>query len=137
MLMTRESDYAVRIMRALSVGSLMTVKQICDAEAIPIQFAYKILKKLSNADIIKIVRGACGGYQLTKDLHDVTLLQLMKAVGEEGVVNACIRPGYECSWRRQGGQMCDIHEELTRIQSTLDAELSRHSIYEILNGHGE
>ena len=47
MTMTRESDYAVRIMRALSHGSLKTVKEICGEEAIPTQFAYKILKKLS------------------------------------------------------------------------------------------
>lgn len=137
MLMTRESDYAIRIMRALADGNLMTVKQICDGEAIPIQFAYKILKKLSNANIIKIVRGACGGYQLTMDLHDVKLLDLMKAVGEEGIVNACLRPGYQCSWQKQGGQGCEIHRELARIQGKLDEELSRHSIYEILQGSGQ
>ncbi len=51
MTMTRESDYAVRIMRALSHGSLKTVKEICGEEAIPTQFAYKILKKLSNAGL--------------------------------------------------------------------------------------
>ena len=56
MTMTRESDYAVRIMRALSHGSLKTVKEICGEEAIPTQFAYKILKKLSNAGLIQIIR---------------------------------------------------------------------------------
>ena len=91
MTMTRESDYAVRIMRALSHGSLKTVREICGEEAIPTQFAYKILKKLSNAGLIQIIRGAAGGYKLDKDLHDVSLLDIMHAIGEKGVVNACIR----------------------------------------------
>lgn len=137
MLMTRESDYAVRIMRALSAGRLMTVKQICEQEAIPTQFAYKILKKLANAKLIRIVRGASGGYQLMKDLHEVNLLNLMEAVGEEGVVNACIKPGYECTWRGKDGRICRVHEELTRIQESLNSELRRYSIYEILHGDHE
>lgn len=133
MLMTRESDYAVRIMRALSVGRLMTVKQICEQEAIPTQFAYKILKKLANAKLIRIIRGASGGYELMKDLHEVSLLDLMNAVGEEGVVNACIKPSYECSWRGKDGRPCKVHTELARIQEALNQELSRHSIFDILN----
>lgn len=134
MLMTRESDYAVRIMRALSAGRLMTVKQICEEEAIPTQFAYKILKKLANAKIIRIIRGASGGYELLKDLCEINLLDLMDAVGEEGVVNACIKPGYECAWRGKDGRRCRVHEELERIQNALNDELRRHSIYDILNG---
>lgn len=134
MLMTRESDYAVRIMRALSCGRLLTVKVICEQEAIPTQFAYKILKKLSNANLIRIVRGAAGGYELIKDLAEISLLDLMVAVGEEGVVNACIKPGYECTWRGQDGRPCRVHAELARVQKALDKELSRHSLQDILYG---
>ena len=48
MIMTRESDYAVRILRALAGGEKMTVGRICEAEFVPVQFAYKILKKLAK-----------------------------------------------------------------------------------------
>ena len=48
MIMTRETDYAVRILRALSCGERMTVRQVCDLELVPVQFAYKILKKLEK-----------------------------------------------------------------------------------------
>ena len=49
MMITRESDYGVRIIRALKDGGLMTIGQICERECIPKQFAYKILKKLELA----------------------------------------------------------------------------------------
>ena len=39
MLITRETDYALRTLRALSCGEKMTQKAICEQEAIPAQFA--------------------------------------------------------------------------------------------------
>ena len=40
MIMTRESDYAVRILRALAGGEKLHVGRICEAELVPEQFAY-------------------------------------------------------------------------------------------------
>ena len=54
MMITRESDYGVRIIRALKDGGLMTIGQICERECIPKQFAYKILKKLELAGLVQI-----------------------------------------------------------------------------------
>ena len=45
MMITRESDYAIRIIRALKDGELLPLEQICQRELVPKQFAYKILKK--------------------------------------------------------------------------------------------
>ena len=44
MMITRESDYAIRIIRALKDGELLPLEQICQRELVPKQFAYKILK---------------------------------------------------------------------------------------------
>ena len=67
MLITRECDYAVRVVRALAAGGRMSVGDICDKEFITAPFAYKILKKLQNAGIVKGYRGVLGGYALKKD----------------------------------------------------------------------
>ena len=58
----------------------------------------------------------------------------MHAIGEKGVVNACIQDNYQCTWREKYHEPCRVHEELVRIQGTLDQELERHSIHEILYG---
>ena len=57
LLITRETDYALRILRALSDGELLTAKALTQKEAVPHQFAYKILKKLEGAGLIRITRG--------------------------------------------------------------------------------
>ena len=46
MLISRETDYALRILRALSDGKKRSIEEICSLEATPKQFAYRIIKKL-------------------------------------------------------------------------------------------
>ena len=99
MIMTRESDYAVRILRALAGGEKMTVGRICEAEFVPVQFAYKILKKLAKCGYVEIFRGAEGGCRLSADLGAVTLYDLLRCIDEDLFVNACMSPDYECAWR--------------------------------------
>ena len=48
MLITRECDYGVRIVRALAKGEKMCVNQICEKEDLTPAFVYKILKKLEK-----------------------------------------------------------------------------------------
>ena len=49
MLITRECDYAVRIVRALADGEKLCVSRICEKEALTSAFVYKILKKMEKA----------------------------------------------------------------------------------------
>ena len=53
MFITRESDYAVRVIRALAGEKRLSVNEICEKEEITAPFAYKILKKLQKAKIVK------------------------------------------------------------------------------------
>ena len=52
MVITRETDYALRILRALLDGKLHTAGQIAQDELLPQAFAYKILKKLEKAGLV-------------------------------------------------------------------------------------
>ena len=45
MFITRESDYAMRVIRALMWEPRLSVSEICERESITAPFAYKILKK--------------------------------------------------------------------------------------------
>ena len=131
LVITRETDYALRILRALLDGGLHTVGQLSQDELLPQAFAYKILKKLEKAGLIQVVRGTAGGCRLAADLSKVSLYDLMRAIGEHGCLSTCMAPGYACPWRgRQGG--CTVHDRLLGIQETLDSELRRHSLASIL-----
>ena len=51
MFITRECDYAVRVVRALWGESRLSVSDICEKESVTAPFAYKILKKLQKHGI--------------------------------------------------------------------------------------
>ncbi len=133
MLMTRETDYALRIIRSLVHGKLMTAGDICQQELIPQQFAYKILKKLSKAGLVTVSRGVDGGCRLTADLAQTTLYDLMSALEIQSNITACTQPGYICEWQSEHGT-CNIHCTLAKIQQRLDEELRSYSLQTLLSG---
>ena len=121
MMITRESDYGVRIIRALKDGGLMTIGQICERECIPKQFAYKILKKLELAGLVQIKRGFGGGCALARDLADMTLYDVIRATDEEFFLTHCLQADFDCEYLAKSP--CTIHRELARVQGILDQEL--------------
>ena len=48
MLITRETDYALRMLRVLLDGEKHSAAEMAETELIPMQFAYQILRKLST-----------------------------------------------------------------------------------------
>ena len=76
MLLTRECDYAVRILRALSSGKTTSVQDICRAEEISAPITYKLARKLEQSGYVKSYRGAEGGYALSVGLDAVSYTHL-------------------------------------------------------------
>ena len=118
MFLTKECDYAMRVVRALSDMDKKPVKTICDYEHIPLNFAYKILKKLEHGGIVRSIRGPLGGYQLSKALSDISMFDIFAAVDEGLFINECLRQGHVCP-RNAGGKSCSVHHELAKIQNDL------------------
>lgn len=131
MFITRECDYAIRVVRALSSFERRTVKDICDEEHIPLQYAYKILKKLEKSKIVKGHRGTKGGYELAKDPAQLYLYDILAAIEAEFFLNECLNPEFECPNNLPGHQ-CSVHLELHRLQESLASGLKEHSLAEIL-----
>lgn len=133
MLITRETDYALRILRALAGGEQLTAGSIAESQMVPKQFSYKIIKKLSRAGMVSITRGVEGGCRLSADLEKTTLLDLMSAMEEDNTVVACMEPGYPCRWREAHGG-CMVHRQLSAVQSKINDELRSHTLRAIIFG---
>lgn len=129
MFITRECDYAVRVVRALKGTRKLSVNEICEKEDITAPFAYKILKKLQKAEIVKGYRGAKGGYSLKKSLKELTLLEIYRAIDPNLFLIDCLDENYECS---RDCSTCSVHKELSEIQMEVWAMLSRKNMEEIL-----
>ena len=131
MFLTRECDYGIRIIRALASGEKTTAEEICAAESIPGQFAYKILKKLERTGWIMSSRGREGGYWLVKSPNELTILDIVSAIDENLFINECLRDDRPCR-RNKENHPCAVHRELERIQASLNKELSSKTLLQIL-----
>ena len=136
MLVTREMDYAVRIMRALFSGEKLTSEQIAGRENMQVPITYKIMKQLTLAGVVNSSRGKNGGYTLGSNAEKLTLYDVFHALdyrsGNDGktcdctMVTECLRQGYECP--NNTDCECGVHAEFVRIQNKLDEELKRNTL---------
>ena len=129
MLLTKESDYAIRIVRALKDGNKIRARDICEEEEIPEAFAYKILKKLERANLVHVSRGTRGGCVLVKDIGELSLYDIVLAIEPEFSITHCMLE--RCS-RHTKESPCAVHMELRRIQNLLEKELKSKSLKAIL-----
>lgn len=132
LLITRETDYALRILRALSGGEQLTSGDICRKELLPQQFVYKIIKKLERAGVVRITRGAEGGCRLTADLKKLSLYDLTEIMEAEKIISACMEPGFICARRQECDSGCVVHGNLLKIQRVLDEQLKSYSLHQML-----
>ena len=132
MLISRECDYAIRIIRALSEGERLTISQICKKENIPQQYAYKIARKLNNASLIQIFRGTEGGCLLNNPISSISLFDIYAAVEGDLILNECLKEGAECENNRD--EKCRVHKLLIALQGQLATTLQESNMEDVLNG---
>jgi len=136
MLVTRETDYAIRALRALSRGEKKTLAQICKEEIVPQQFGYKILKKLAKAGYVTIKRGKEGGYTISDDFRTRTLFDLTGVMENPTDISPCVVPGYRCEAHSDTAEVCSVNLKLSALQQVLDAELKEvnlSALFEVQN----
>jgi len=131
MFMNRKTDYAIRILRGLLDGQRHAAAQLAAREEIPLAFAYKILKQLSNAGIVRLERGPGGGCMLQADLKQVTLYDLVVLMEGDADITACMSGTYDCEWRRTHG-ICKVHLNLCSLQQEINQKLQAKSLWAVL-----
>ena len=124
-LIIKEVEYAVGILYELYQESPLPAAEIAKRQNIPSPFIYRILKKLEGKRILKIKRGANGGYSLAADCSKLTLYDVISAFENTFLVIECMKPGYRCSHNDEG---CCWHKAFAGMQSMLKKEFKRNNI---------
>ena len=125
MLITREMDYAVRVVRALKGNTKISATEIAKKEHLPQAITYKVLNSLLKSKLVGSMRGVNGGYYLKCDLTCTTLYDICVALGEDMSITECIRDGYDCV-------KCILNREFNRIQNSLNRELQLTTLDKLL-----
>lgn len=85
MKLTTRGHYSVKALLDLSLhkglGSA-SVKAIAERQDLPAPYLEKLLIEMRRAGLVTSVRGANGGYQLAREPSQISLGQILEAVGE-------------------------------------------------------
>ncbi|MCK5673174.1 MAG: Rrf2 family transcriptional regulator [Spirochaetales bacterium] len=104
--------------------------EIARSMELPEELIKKIFQKLSKAKIVKSIKGAGGGYELSISLEDLTIGDLKRAVSGESFVVSCLEDITSCSRI----DICNIHEGMGKFQLMWNNFLDSVSIKELVSG---
>ncbi len=85
MKLTTRGHYSVKALLDLSLQpgyGPASVKAIAQRQELPAPYLEKLLIELRRADLVESVRGSQGGYQLARSPSQISLGQILEAVGE-------------------------------------------------------
>ncbi len=122
MQLTREGDYAVRVLVALAGrpgGDLVRTKDLTLATGVPRAYLAKIVQALARVGLVRTRQGPGGGVMLGRDPAGITLRQMVEAVEGPIHLNRCLVRAGECP----RDAFCTVHPVWARIQAMLIREL--------------
>jgi len=128
MRITRETEYAIRMLRALTDYEIKAVKTICDEENIPYKFAYKILKKMERRNMVKAFQGSRGGYRLNKEISKISMLDILEMNPKNlQFANRC-----SCAGCTKNTGECGVNNEFTLLKDTISLEFRKRTMDKVI-----
>ncbi|MDC7227210.1 MAG: Rrf2 family transcriptional regulator [Spirochaetales bacterium] len=96
MRITTKGRYGLRAVLKLAAQhdrKPLSISTIASEEQISPEFLEQIFYKMKKSGIIKSTRGPGGGFSLVKDLNEISLADILEAVGEPVTLSPCSTEG--------------------------------------------
>jgi Rrf2 family protein len=106
--LSKTGDYAVRaaISLARNYGDRYhKIRQVADDMALPERYTPQILTMLARAGLAEARAGRDGGYRLSRQPADITLLEIVEAAEGPLETSRCTLRGGPCQW----DNVCPVH----------------------------
>jgi Rrf2 family iron-sulfur cluster assembly transcriptional regulator len=133
MRLTTKGRYAVTAMLDLSLnygkGSI-TLADISERQGISLSYLEQLFAKLRKQGLVSSSRGPGGGYKLSRDSDDITVLDVISAVDEKVDSTACEGKG-NC----HGEEPCVSHELWTSLSEQIKIYLSGISLGKVVRDY--
>ncbi|MDA3905775.1 MAG: Rrf2 family transcriptional regulator [Bacteroidales bacterium] len=126
---SKTTEYALRILSFMVIDEkrLYTAKDIFESLNIPFRYLRKLLIILSKSELIDSIQGKNGGYRISKNLNDISLMDIVRAVGEDPISNHCFFGFDNCAFEKK----CAMHEKWDSVRKTITTVLSNTTLDEI------
>lgn len=126
---SKKVEYSLMILKHFEEAQgtdLITARQICDAYHTPFDTTAKVMQVMNNAKILGSIKGANGGYSLTKNLSEINYLELTELIEGKKLAPTC--SDMNCSLLSS----CNISSPVQKLNSKLTDFFQELSIKDLL-----
>lgn len=128
----RKIEYALMALRHMSKkmpGELSTAKEICAVYKAPFDATSRALQIMVQKGLLKSEQGAHGGYQIIKDLAEVSFLQLAEYIlGPVNVADCLYQDEHFCDLT----DTCNIILPVSRLNARMKEFYKNLSLYDLV-----
>jgi Rrf2 family transcriptional regulator, iron-sulfur cluster assembly transcription factor len=129
--LSRRGDYVIRaalcLARAFDEGGYRKIREVVGDTDIPATFAAQILADLVRAGLATSKAGKQGGYRLTREPHEISVLEIIEAAEGPLRPEHCALGAGPCRWE----QVCPLHETWSTATTGLRMALGDTSLAEV------
>ncbi len=131
-ILRRNTDYALRMMVALasqSDGKSVSARQLTSQGHFSYDLGCKILQRLHKAGLVQSRMGPKGGFALSKDPSEISLMEIVNVLQGGIRLNRCLLGGNGCEFQAE----CGISEKLADLQQYINGYLGGISLVDIVS----
>jgi len=127
MILSRAGEYAIRVALHLACERerrYVPIHELAERSDAPYHFLAKICQRLTQAGILESCKGPNGGIALVPSPADVTLLEVVEALGAMDGFRGCVLGMKSCG----DDSPCPLHDQWAPIKQRIQAMLGGKSL---------
>ncbi len=131
--LSKLTDYSIVILAEMSrgEGALMTASGLATLSNLPEPTVAKVLKMLARGTVISSVRGASGGYVLSKRPEDISIASVITALEGPVLLTACVENGGGCCHEKT----CAVKGQWDPVNEAMKTALENVSLAQMIARH--
>ena len=114
----RKIEYALMALKHMShkiPGELTTAKEVSDHFHSPFDATARVMQTMASRGLLRSEQGAFGGYQITRDLSKVNLLELVEMIEGPQSYARCVQKETPCEIQSTCNIVSPIHHLSERV----------------------
>ena len=130
-ILRRNTDYTLRAMVNLAKhygDRAVSTRTIADDEDIPYQLACKLMQRLHKNRLVESCMGPKGGFRLSRDPSEISLLEVIEAIQGTPRLNKCLLGVDTCPRK----PTCPVSRKLAGLQAYIGSYLGSITLSELL-----
>jgi len=133
-LLSQTTEYALRATICLSYTSegLVSTSELAEVTKVPMNYLAKVLQLLARGDIVTGRRGVGGGYRLTREPKDISMMDVINAIDPIKRINSC-----PLNLSNHTGVLCPLHQKLDESIGKLMDDFTGVSMADLMGEKGD